>query len=94
MIQEIEGGHFRIDTEFLGEIAEETAGGVFVGDEVERIEMSAAGIGLEQGGENFHERGFACAIGAEQAEHAGRNFETHAAEGANAAGIGLREILN
>jgi hypothetical protein len=49
--------------------------------DVEAIDCGRPRVGLEQRGQDFHDRGLACAVGAEQGEDAApRHVEVHAAE--------------
>ena len=94
MIEQIERRHFWIDAEFLRKIAEQAARGVFIGDQIERVQMGAAGIRLKQRGQDFHQRGFAGAIRSQQAEHARRNFQADALQRADSARISFCKILD
>ena len=50
-------------------------------DDVEAVHGGRPRVGLEQRGQDFHDRGLACAVGAEQGEDAApRHVEVHAAQ--------------
>ena len=91
VVEHVHGVHFRVDAEFLGEIAEDLADGIFLFEDVEVVEPDFAFVGILQGGDGAHEGALAGAVGAEQAEHVVADGERDVFEGFDAVGIGFGE---
>jgi hypothetical protein len=89
VVEHVERGHLGIDTELLGEIAEDFADRVLVLEDVDAVERDGAGVGVLQGGDGAHEGGLAGAVGAEEAEHLVADGEGEVLECFDAVGIGL-----
>jgi hypothetical protein len=99
VVEEILGRHLRVDAEVLRQVAEDLAHRVLVAQHVDlaagqAAQRRAAGVGILQRRERSHQRRLAGAVGAEQAEHAGRNRQRDAVERANAVGVGLGEVAD
>ena len=91
VMKHVDGVHFRVHAEFLREVAEDLADGVFLLEDVEVVEPDFAFVGILERGDGAHERAFAGAVGAEQAEHVVADGERDVAEGFDAVGIGFGE---
>jgi hypothetical protein len=87
-------GQVWIEAEVLRQIAELGPQPFGTRQHVLAVQRHPAGGRFEQAGENAHEGRFARAIGAEQAEHAGRQVEIDALESGHRAGIYLDELAN
>jgi hypothetical protein len=92
MVEEIEGGDFRIHAEVLRQVAELAAKVAGIGDDVLAGEGDRALVGLLQRGDGAHQRRLAGAVGAEQAEQTVADFEGDVVEGSNAVGVRFGEI--
>ena len=91
MVEHVDGGHLRIDAEFLRQVAQDLANLVLLRQHVEAIQGDGSRVGILQRGDSAHERAFARAVRAEQPEHVVADGQGHIFERANAVGIGLGE---
>jgi hypothetical protein len=94
VVEHVVGADARIDAEILRQIAEHLTQPLRLLDHVDGAKADgAAGRGLQRR-HATHQRGLARAVGAEQAEHPGRDLEADAVQGAHALGIDVAQILN
>jgi hypothetical protein len=93
-LSRLDGVEARVDAEVLREIAENGAKSVGVGCDVGAVPEDAALGCLGDGGEDTHEGGLACAVGAEKTEDAGFEREAEAVEGAMAAAVLLADVFD
>jgi hypothetical protein len=94
MTEHVLRGNSGIYAEILREIAEAAADFVLLREDIEVTEADGTSVGRLQRGDGAHQRGFAGAIGAEEAIHALGNVERDAVEGLDAIRIGLIQILD
>jgi hypothetical protein len=94
VVEQFVSGHFRVDAEILRQVAQQAADLVFFIEHVKVAEEDRAGIAFLQGGNGAHQRRFAGAVGAEQAEHPGRDGERNIVQRHNAVGVGLGQIAD
>ncbi len=85
----VERGDPGVDAELLREITEDFADLVFVGEDVEAVELDGAGVGVLEGGDGAHEGALAGAVGAEEAEHVVADVQREILERLYAVGVGL-----
>jgi hypothetical protein len=69
MVKHIKRRHPGIDTELLRQIAEDLPHFVFLGQNIEVIQLDCAGIGILQGGDPSHQGALARSVGSKQTEH-------------------------
>ena len=86
------GAQIRVEAELLRQVAENLSDVVGLGEHVDVAEANGARVRLLQRGDGAHQRRLPCAVGAEQAEHAGGYVERDVLQRANAVGVRLREI--
>ena len=91
MVQHIDGRHLWINAELLGKIAQHFADLVFLREDVDAVEIDGAGVGILERGDGAHQRAFAGAVWAEEAEHIVADGEREVLERPNAVRIGLRQ---
>jgi hypothetical protein len=89
VVEHVEGRHLGVDTELLGKIAEDFADGVLVLEDVDSVERDGAGVGVLESGDRAHQRGFAGAVGAEEAKHFITDGEGEVLKCLDAVGVGL-----
>ena len=65
----------RVDAKILWEVTQLAAEASRVGQDVETIERQLSRLGNLEGGNAAHQCAFACAVGPQQAEHAGGQFQ-------------------
>jgi hypothetical protein len=94
VIEQILGGHFRIEAELLRQISERPPHGVFVAKHIDVAEAHRAGVGLLQRGKDAHQRRLTGAVRAEEAEHSARDRQGDAVQGAGAVVVRLRQIAD
>ena len=94
MLEHVARRGSRIHTELLRQISEDAAKGVFLADDVDAIEGDGALVRIDERRDGSHQRALAGTVRTEQAEHARRNLERHAVQGADAATVRLRDVVN
>ncbi len=94
MVEQFVSGHFRVDAEVLGQVAEQAADRVFFVEHIEVAEKYRPGIAFLQGGQGPHQRRLAGAVRAEQAEHPRRDGQADLVQRHDAVGVGLGQIAD
>ena len=89
VLQQLLGAHAGVHAEFLRQIAQHPAHGLFVAQHVDVVEHNTTGIGVLQRGNGAHQAGLARAVGPQQAKHARWDVETNVFQGLSAVGVGL-----
>jgi type IV pilus biogenesis protein CpaD/CtpE len=85
---------FRVKAEFLRQIPQNAAHRILLAQHVDVTQSRAAAVGLLQRSESSHQRGFACAVWPQQAEHSQRNIQRDITQCLRAVGITFGEILD
>jgi hypothetical protein len=94
MVEQSLCGRIAVEAKVLRQVPEGLAHFVFLLHDVELAEVNAPFVGILQRGQDAHERRFAGAVRPEEAEHASLDRQGDIAEGADAVGIGLGEVVD
>ena len=94
VFEEFDRVQIGIDAEILREVAERRAQSIGIGGQVGAIPHHAAFGGARDGGQDAHQRGLACAVGAEQSEHARAELQGEVAQRPVSATVTLADILD
>jgi hypothetical protein len=94
VLEQLLGADLRVEAELLRQVAQRLAHGVLLVQHVDVAERDSTLVRLLQRGKDAHQRGLAGAVGAEKAEHAGRDREGHVLQRLHAVRISLGHVAN
>ena len=93
-VQHVGGRHARVDAEVLRQVTQRGARSPRAARARDVAEADGAAGGHLQRRQAAHEAALAGAVGAEQAEHAGRDLERHVVERAHAVRVDVAQVLD